>query len=99
MTAKIKKFALCALILALFSLSVGPVALLTSHQGHFRMSCSCSVCTAIRDDLAILRVVAAVLFLLLSLRIPVIIAQEAIPHVVIGHHPLLPVALKVRLNN
>ena len=99
MKAKIRRLLLCLLALALLCLSTAPVALLATHHGHFRMSCGCSLCTTIRDDLAVLHLVAAAAILFIVFRVPFARLREVAAHAEAGHRAPLPVALKVRLNN
>lgn len=99
MKAKIRRLLLCLLALALLCLSAAPFALLASHRGHFRMSCSCPVCTAIRSDLAVLHLVAAAVVLFIAFRVPFARLREDAARAETGHRAPLPVALKVRLND
>ncbi len=88
-----------ALALLLVCLSVAPVALLAAHHGHFHMNCTCDVCTVIRDDIALLNLVATALVVLILFRVIAARLREAPIHIVVGSRAPLPVALKVRMNN
>lgn len=99
MNHRMRRFVLCMLALAFVSLSVAPVALCAANHGHFHMSCTCSVCTAIRDDLVVLNAVATVAFLLIIVRLPLLRLREGIVQASAGSPLPRPVALKVRMND
>ncbi len=99
MPMRFRRFLLCALALALLSLSAAPAAMLAVNRGHFHLNCSCPVCAAIRDDLAVLHAVATALVVFLIFRVRAARFREAVARAAAGHRALLPVALKVRLND
>lgn len=99
MRKKASRLLLFALAFALVCLSAAPFALLATNGGHFHMSCSCSVCTAIREDLAVLHAVSEALIFLIAFRIPAARVRRLAKRAATGHRVLLPVALKVRLND
>ena len=99
MKAKYRRALIIAVALLVLALSVAPVALRATHWRHVCTHADCPICTAIRDDLSVLRIIAVAVVAISLIRTALLRIRLTVTRAASEFRAVTPVECKVRMNN